>query len=152
MEQHIITIEAAARHLALQILELEKRMDIHMKYQQEALASAAKDMDRRLDSMNEFRDQLREQAAEFVTMDALLELERRQGLFIETVKSEMIKRAEINLSKIDDLQRSITPGLGPRVAVLELAKSNLDGRFWALAALVVILDVVMQLWPLLRPH
>lgn len=138
-------IQKIERHLTFKIDELEKRISLHMAYQQEALRKAADDMDHRLASMNEFRDQLREQAARFVTVETLDER-------VERLLMQIDKRADVNLAKIEDIQRVITPGLGVRVSVLELAKSNLDGKFWALAAGLVILQVVIQLWPLLRPH
>jgi len=52
--------------------------------------------------------------------------------------------------KIDEIEQGITPGLGPRVSALEIAKSNLDGRFWGLAVIMVLLELAMQFWPLLK--
>src|SRR5437867_2393812 len=48
---------------ALKIAELEKRIEQAMHYQQEAVAKASTELRERLHAMNEFRDQLREQAA-----------------------------------------------------------------------------------------
>ena len=134
MDEHHVTISAAAAHLALQILELEKRMDLHMTYQREAVEKASRDLHERLQEMNRFREENRELTQRFATTEAL---ENR----ILTV-----------MVKVETIEKGITPHLGPRVVALEMAKSNLEGRFWALAAIVVIIEVFMQLWPLLRPH
>jgi hypothetical protein len=56
---------------AIKIAELEKRIDLHVKYQQDAVARAATELRERLAAMNEFREQLREQAAKFVTRNEM---------------------------------------------------------------------------------
>lgn len=53
--------------LALRIDELERRIAIHRDYQERAVVAAAEEITRRLESMNQFRDQLREQAAGFLS-------------------------------------------------------------------------------------
>ena len=44
------------------VQELEKRLDLHVTYQRDAVEKAHRELSIRLDSMNEFRSQLREQA------------------------------------------------------------------------------------------
>lgn len=61
---------------AIKIAELEKRLQMHVAYQKEAVDRAASDLHERLATMNEFREQLKEQASRFVTRDELtLQLE-----------------------------------------------------------------------------
>jgi hypothetical protein len=71
---------------------------------------------------------------------------------LEAAQSVAENRALRIESVIDTIKSGITPGLGPRVSVLEIAKSNLDGRFWALAAIVVIVTLVLQALPFLIRH
>jgi len=52
----------------IKLAELEKRLDVHLKYQYRALEKAESELHARLAGMNEFREQLKEQAARFVTM------------------------------------------------------------------------------------
>lgn len=39
--------------------------------------------------------------------------------------------------------------MGKRVADLELAKSNLEGRFWAVTAIVVLVELALVVWELM---
>lgn len=69
---------------ALKIAELEKRLGVHLSYQKEMVDKAAVELHERLATMNEFREQLKDQAATFVkreTMDmSISTLEKRLAM------------------------------------------------------------------------
>ena len=51
------------------VCRLHSGVTVEIKSMQDAIRLARKELDRRLDGMNEFRDQLRNQAATFVTRE-----------------------------------------------------------------------------------
>jgi len=55
----------------IKIAELEKRLDLHVRYQKEAVDRAASELRERLATMNEFREQLKDQASKFITRDEM---------------------------------------------------------------------------------
>lgn len=55
----------------IKIAELEKRLDLHVRYQKDAVDRAATELRDRLAAMNEFREQLKDQAAKFVTREEM---------------------------------------------------------------------------------
>ena len=55
----------------IKIAELEKRLDLHVRYQKEAVDRAASELRERLSTMNEFREQLKDQASKFITRDEM---------------------------------------------------------------------------------
>lgn len=110
----------------------EARWEAH-KNEHKLLASAidraGQDIDRRLEEMNQFRAQIQEERGEFLTK---MEYESRH------------RELEIRLSTTKD-------GQDKRIGALELAKSNMDGRIWALGAGITILTVMVNMffryWP-----
>lgn len=61
--------EAQCNLNTIKIAELEKRLDLHVRYQKEAVDKAALELRERLHAMNEFREQLKDEASRFVTRD-----------------------------------------------------------------------------------
>ena len=57
------------KYVDLKIKCLDEKIDTHVKYTQDAVATAKTENDRRLEGMNEFRAQLEKQAITFVTTD-----------------------------------------------------------------------------------
>ena len=81
----------------------------------ESLRIAREDINRRLNEMNELRDQITKERAEFM----------RRDMF-------------------DREHTALRDGTDGRLKILEQAKSNLDGRVWAIGAGITILTVLLQ--------
>ena len=81
----------------------------------EGLRAAKVDVDQRLDSMNQLRDQITAERGEFVRRD-------------------MYDREHATLRDAHD----------SRIKALETAKSNLDGRIWAVGAVVAVLSIAFE--------
>lgn len=60
----------AMHGLELQLVSLKTAFESHALYTQKALEKAESSISRRLDGMNEFRDQLKDQTKTFLTWDA----------------------------------------------------------------------------------
>jgi biopolymer transport protein ExbB/TolQ len=111
----------------------------------ETVVSAQLSMDKRLDQMNEFRDQLREQASTFVRSDTLnaFMTERRQAL--ETMDSTFDKRYEElrNLIAIEREERKgnegIKRGMGQTTTIIVAA----IGLVGTVLGIVIILSNVL---------
>jgi hypothetical protein len=94
----------------------------------DAIDKAAEDISRRLAEMNQFRAQISEE----------------RGLFLSKTEYEARHRElETRLGTVKDTQDK-------RLNDLERAKSNLDGRLWALGAgfmiLTVLVNVAFRYW------
>jgi chaperonin cofactor prefoldin len=104
----------------------EARWKAH-EHEHEMLAggieTGQKDIDRRLEEMNQFRAQIQQERGEFLTK---MEYESRH------------RELEVRLSTNKDAQDK-------RLNILELAKSNMDGRLWALGAIVTVLTVLVNI-------
>lgn len=88
----------------------------------QAIVKAYETMEKRLESMNEFRDQLRDQAATFVRREVL-----------DTAMTGLTQRIE----KSEDVFEN-------RIARLELANANMTGRLTALGIAMGIIVVVVN--------
>lgn len=58
-------------HVAARIDHLEEKLNVISDMNRQAADKAEQQMDKRLAGMNEFRDQLKEQAAKFITRDEI---------------------------------------------------------------------------------
>lgn len=56
----------------IKLAELDKRFELHVQYQKEAVDRAAIELRERLAAMNEFREQLKDQAARFITREEMV--------------------------------------------------------------------------------
>lgn len=56
----------------IKIAELEKRLDLHVRYQKDAVDRASAELRERLAAMNEFREQLKDQATRFITREEMV--------------------------------------------------------------------------------
>jgi len=84
---------------------LKERLEAHMIYTEKALAKTEDQLNTRLESMNQFRDQLRDQSKQFLntsTYDANHKL-------LETKIEEKYKLLE---TKIEPIQKYIYLGIG----------------------------------------
>ena len=87
---------------------------MHIQLEQ-ARNIASQDINRRLDEMNQFREQINRERGEFLT---------KENFF--TKHDELNRRIE-----------SVTGGISKQVDDLRIAKSNLDGRMWMLGWVIV---------------
>jgi hypothetical protein len=111
-----LTAEATQGHLDSRRQWQDGHLAIH-RVEKDALDRASSQMDRRLESMNEFRDQLRDQATAFVGrpefLAALAALDRAAQVDHDRL-ADMVTRAEMNLqfdalkSQLGVTQKSIT--------------------------------------------
>ena len=89
--------------------------DLHVT-DSEALRIARNEINRRLDEMNKIREQISSERGEFV----------RRELY-------------------DREHSSLREAMDSRLKALEQAESNLDGRIWAVGAVVTIITLLSQL-------
>jgi hypothetical protein len=96
---------------------------------QRAVDTAVGTLDARLSEMNQFRAQIQEERGEFLS------------------KTEYESRHRELETKLEAGQHAN----GKRISDLELAKSNMDGRMWAIGAGVTVLTIVVNMafrfWP-----
>lgn len=94
----------------------------------ENINTSMQNIDRRLEEMNEFRAQIQQERGEFLGKQ---EYDSRR------------RELEIRINAAKDIQDK-------RINTLELAKSNMDGRMWAVGAgltgLTIFLNVVFRYW------
>ena len=103
----------------------ERRWDGHEHYHEtieEARKLAAREIDRRLEDMNQFREQIDKERGDFVIAET----------FDGRVREIVLKQEAGNIE------------VEKRIAIVELWKSNLDGRFWMLGAVISILTVLIN--------
>jgi len=110
--EHVTLREYFERLLA----EHDKAVALQFSNAQTALNKAESALSDRLQGMNEFRDQLRDQAAKFVTQSELA-------------------------AKVDAIDN--------RIKALENQRANLEGRFWAIGAAIVVVNLAIALAGLL---
>jgi hypothetical protein len=83
----------------------------------EALVLARKDIDRRLDEMNQFRDQIERERGEFLRRDMY-----------------------------DEQHNVLRNDVDTRLKTLESSKSNLEGRMFAIGAAITFILAVVQIF------
>ena len=116
--------------IQLRFDELDKRLIITSEGQARALELAASNMDTKLESMNQFRQQLNAQAGSFATRDSVSE-----ALKTAVIGTDMaLKVAQTDIEK-DRI----------RIRDLELWRSNIDGRIIMLAVGTPIASLVITL-------
>ncbi len=98
-------------------------------------------LDKRLDNMNEFRAQLRDQAATFVSREVVT-----ASLAALTAD---IKRIEINIAGL--VSESDFQKMEERTKTIERQQATWDGRLWALGSLFLFLNVGVS-WYLSNHH
>ena len=100
---------------------------------------AAKSVEQRLEIMNAFREQLREQTNTFVTQ---IEIDAKM-VTADAVHHEYDRRLQaleqnkLNVSSHDLLER--------RIQVLETTLANLEGRFWAFSVGVGVATLAINI-------
>ncbi len=90
-------------------------LTLHAK-EQEALLLARRDIDRRLEEMNQFRDQIARERGEFI-------------------------RRDVHDQQYDTMRDAVDT----RLKILEQSKSNLEGRMWAMGAVITGIAVALNL-------
>jgi hypothetical protein len=100
--------------LIAQIHSLDVRVQLRADLAEKALNAAAQSMERRLDSMNEFRDQLKDQGNTFSTR---MELEKLEGTSDTRLKSLETSRANLD-------------GRMAMIGIFILAINILLGHYW----------------------
>jgi len=103
--------------LESRFMQLEQRIEESQRTHSAVHAVAELNINRRLDEMNELRDQITEERGRYITRD---QLDSRLGQTI----AEYHALAERNAA---------------RLSILESQVSNLQGRLWAFGAAVTVL-------------
>lgn len=99
-------------------------------------ASAA--MDKRLEGMNEFRQQMNEWAGKFITRADVENTIKYMG--------DRVSAMEVGMStRITRDEMGVQQGaMGERVSSLEKFSNNMQGRMWVIAAVVVIMEIALR--------
>jgi uncharacterized protein YydD (DUF2326 family) len=93
----------------------------------EALVLARKEIDRRLNDMNQFRAQIEKERGDFLQRDMY---DQQYG----TLRGEVDARFNVLRNETD-----------ARLKLLENTKSNLEGRIWAIGGVITALAVGLNL-------
>lgn len=115
----LISVDVRFRHVEDITSVLQTNVELRFRDAERATALATAALEKRLESMNEFRDQLRDQAAKFIT------------------------RTEIE-DKVAASQPVLATVNG-RLGGLENARANLEGRMWAIGVFVTIISVAVSI-------
>lgn len=122
-EREKVLLERWAAHHREHLVHQDAHDREHIEYR-DRIETATVVLDRRLDQMNEFRAQLTEERALYVRRD-------------------MLDEFRIASAKVTDANAA-------RIRELETAKSNLEGRLWAvgmgIGALVIVINVVIAVF------
>jgi hypothetical protein len=149
-------------HIEARLEALEKHIDSRFDAAQQAVDKAEKTMNERLSGMNEFRDTLRDQATRFAT---LMQLEEKMSAVIKLEERlRDVERAAVSRDTVDDLRNrlehtatraeldAMTRGRETRFTAaedrlnkLEGFQSNLQGRMWAIGALIFFGAIIVNL-------
>jgi hypothetical protein len=149
-------------HIEARLDALERHFDSRFDAAQTAIDKAEKSMNERLLSMNEFRDTLRDQASRFATllqldekMTSVIKLEERLRDLekaavprdtVEDIRTRLehaATRAELDASLVGRATRF--SAAEDRLSKLESFQSNLQGRMWAMGALIFFGALVINL-------
>lgn len=124
LEDHRIAHAAAHdAHAALHRVIEEAHKEQHLA-EQRAVLAATDSMDRRLDSMNEFRDQLRDQAATFLRREQLeafvTQYERAHEEVVQQIRTEREERraAEAAHALIHRGEEGVKKGMSQYTAII----------------------------------
>ena len=116
---------------------LNERVRAHER-EHELLERSVKDtkdnLDSRLEGMNLFREQLREQAATFARADTIQGKIDAMAERMEKLEGALLSRMEANANESNR-----------RLTVLERAGANLEGRMWALGVGITLVVVVVNI-------
>jgi hypothetical protein len=110
------------QHLDSRVSLLAERMDAHIIYSERAVLKAEEvvmkaelEMSKRLDTMNEFRGAMQDQAKSYVTIDSYganhRQLEDKIGLYSKQMNDKMESTNKQMSEKIEALQKIVWGGL-----------------------------------------
>jgi hypothetical protein len=135
------TVEHIAQDSQIAISKLSSRAEETDKNSSSERAG----LDKRLDSMNEFRAQLKDQAVSFVTR---AELEPQlSGLASDVRRIELAATGAARLTDMTSAQERE----GERIKLIEAKINNWDGRVWALGVVFLIVNGLLS-WVFANLH
>lgn len=106
------------------VVEIEKLLSVQVENLEKSIAVAKTELDRRLETMNQFRDQLNKQASTFATRENVTAaLDTANTITAQALKTATIATdlSVANYTKQVEEDRK-------RIRDLELWRSNMDGR------------------------
>lgn len=97
-------------------------------------------LDKRLENMNEFRSQLKDQAATFLT--------RNESVVIEaSMRGEINRLNELVIKSVPRQEnQAVHDRTDQRIKALEENRANLDGKMWAFGGIFTIANIVLSWW------
>lgn len=102
--------------VSLKVDDREKTVNIQLVAMEKALSIAAREMERRLEGMNEFREQLSKQAATFIPLKEaalLLEnLESKNNIVISELNKRLNDKMNAIIKDIDEIQQCVSVDKG----------------------------------------
>jgi hypothetical protein len=142
----VTRVEYVTAHDALTRSHDQLRIDVtaagvHVEQTDRAASVDRASLDKRLDAVNEFRAQLRDQAATFVT--------RNEYVTAHEAMANDIKRLE--LKAVSSIGKDDHEKLEDRVKNNETQLANWNGRMWALGSVFLMMNVFVS-WYLSGMH
>src|SRR6185295_20029944 len=99
-----MTYPTTIDQLAVRLQELEKRLDLHQKYGEQAVNRAAVDLKEKLIEMNQFREENLRDRAKYAMIDTLNDRVQTLNVQIEHAKELTVERADRNFQRIEELK------------------------------------------------
>ena len=94
---HDVTVSGIQAEIDRRLGEIQRETDLRLSQQAAAVAAATAALDRRLDAMNEFREQIRDTTARKVDTDLYRQASEQIGARLENIES-MLDRARGRMS------------------------------------------------------
>ena len=131
--------ETIARNMDVTRLELSRYAVRVDEYDKTSSVERAQ-LDKRLDAMNEFRQQLKDQAATLITRNEVEALV--SGLIAD------VKRLEISAADKAGRDDSIAASdrIDLRMKIVEAKLATWDGRLWALGTIFLMINIFVSWW------
>jgi hypothetical protein len=123
---------AQAQNLAKEAIQLQ------FSAIQKGTDTATTSLDKRLEGMNEFREQMNDMASKFITrsdVESTIKYMSERISSSEATVSNCISRQEMNTNQT---------AVSERVSTLEKFSANTQGRMWVIAAVVVIMEIALR--------
>lgn len=108
------------------------KIDTMVEDRDKAIALLSSSMEKRLEGMNEFRSQLKDQQANFVTRDVFDSYQKTHESRVHDLEQSVsVDRANLLTKQNYDIYQQ---DLVKRVESLQMYQANQEGRMWALGA------------------
>jgi hypothetical protein len=133
--------------IQLRLSDSKTALDAALTSSTEAITRAEIATEKRFDSVNESRGQLKDQQATFITrseMNALIGSVQNSVLQNKDQVALSMPRSEAMMNY--DRNETTIKGVDSRLKILETGSANLAGKMWMFGGIITIFNVVLTWW------